>query len=211
MQTREEMGHPFVVFEGGDGAGKSTQARLLHEHFLREGLASLHTHEPGGGLPALRALLLSPTTGHLQAITEALLFAADRSKHVVLMKAHRKLGPVISERFVDSSCAYQSASGELTWEEVAALNEPAVAGFTPDVTFVLDLGPRAALKRVGEEQDRIEAKGVGLQEKVRTSLMAHALAHPATHVVVTVGGKTPEEVHGEVLLHMQARELLPPS
>ncbi len=180
----------FIVFEGGDGCGKSTQARLLAERIGAE-----LTREPGGTAVGerIRAIVLDPMHPELADRTEALLMAADRAQHVaeVIEPAIAAGRHVVSDRHVASSLAYQGIGRGLGFDEVRALNEFGLAGLRPDLTLLLEIDPEVAAARLGAELDRIESGG--LEETVRDSYRQFAEADPAGWAVID-GSGSPEEV-----------------
>jgi dTMP kinase len=176
----------FVAFEGGEGAGKSTQVRLLAEALAGRGLEVVTTREPGGtpAGAALRAVLLDPAT-ELSPRAEALLYAADRAHHVatVIRPALVRGAVVISDRYVDSSLAYQGAGRTLVRSEVGNLSSWASEGLVPDFTVLLDLDPEVGLARAGDP-DRLEAEPLDFHRRVRAGFLELARAEPHRYVVV---------------------------
>ncbi len=171
----------FVCFEGGEGAGKSTQSRLLAEWLEGEGYAVTRTFEPGDTEVGrqLRRIVLSPETGELSHRTEVLLYAADKSEHVdtVVVPALERGEVVITDRYVDSTLAYQGAGRALTHGEVEAVARWATLDLRPHLTVLLDLEPTAGLDRF-EERDRIEGEGLEFHERVRAAFLEMAAADP---------------------------------
>ncbi|HHW11688.1 MAG TPA: dTMP kinase, partial [Firmicutes bacterium] len=165
----------FVTFEGIDGSGKSTQAQMLAARLTAEGVPTVITREPGGTVLAekIRELLLFPEED-LAPETEVLLYAAARAQHVrqVIRPGLARGAVVICERFTDSTLAYQGFASENDPELIRKLNTFATGGLVPDLTFLLDITPEQGWSRVQERSknngtDRIEAKGLAFQEKVR--------------------------------------------
>ena len=152
----------FISLEGNDGCGKSTQAKLLHEWLIALDYDVVMTREPGGSKVAekIRALVLDRENIGMQDMTEALLYAASRAQHVrdVILPALAAGKIVLSDRYVDSSIAYQGAGRELGMDLVARINAPAIDGCLPDLTVLLDIDAAAALRRreKASEVDRIE-------------------------------------------------------
>jgi dTMP kinase len=177
----------FVALEGGEGAGKSTQARRLREWLRSEGYDVLLTHEPGdtevGAL--LRRIVLDPSTGAISHRTEALLYAADKAEHVdrVVTPALARGEVVVTDRYVDSTLAYQGAGRDLTDREVERVARWATADLRPHLTVLLDLPPQQGLGRF-EERDRIEAESVEFHERVREMFLQLASASPEHYLVV---------------------------
>lgn len=161
----------FITFEGPDGCGKSTQVRLLEDHCRKLGYTVKLTREPGG--PAIsekiRALLLDPENKEMCARTEALLYAASRAQHVdqTIKPAVDSGEIVICDRFMDSSIAYQAFGRELG-DDVRIINEFAVAGMQPDLTFFLDIDPEKGLMRAASHSkpDRLEQEKLEFHQKV---------------------------------------------
>lgn len=191
----------FVVFEGGEGAGKSTQVTLLAAVLEEAGHEVVVTREPGA-TPAgarIRALLLDPTTT-VSARSEALLYAADRAQHVatVVRPALERGAVVISDRYVDSSLAYQGAGRALPQDEVARLSVWATQGLVPDVTLLLDIDPAVGLARATGSPDRIEQESLAFHHAVRRGFLDLAEADPDRYLVVSAE-LSPDEVHAAVL------------
>jgi dTMP kinase len=183
----------FVTFEGGEGAGKSTQIRRLADLLRRRGHDVLVTREPGGspGAEAVRHVLLSGAAEASGVRMEAILFAAARSDHVeeVIRPALASGAIVLCDRFVDSSRVYQGATGNLEPELIEALQRVAVNGVVPDCTIILDLPAELGLKRAhkrssGAAPDRFEREEIETHEKRREAYLDIAAADPSRcHVV----------------------------
>jgi len=177
----------FVCFEGGEGSGKSTQSGLLRDWLQAQGYAALLTFEPGDTIVGreLRRIVLSPSTGQLSDRTETLLYAADKSEHVdtVVVPALHRGDVVITDRYVDSTLAYQGAGRSLVVEEVEHVARWATHDLRPHLTVVLDLDPRHGLSRFAG-RDRIEGESVEFHERVREAFVAMALADPDHYLVL---------------------------
>lgn len=180
----------FVTFEGGDGAGKSTQLRLLRSAVQRAGHEVVTTREPGGTPigERVREILLSRGSDGMADRTEALLYAAARAQHVdeVIVPALQRGAVVLCDRFVDSSIAYQGAGRGLGPEEVAELNRWATGGLTPDLVVLLDVDPGAGLDRAlaGGAPDRLEAAGLEFHRQVRRAYRRLAADDPDRYLVL---------------------------
>ncbi|KWV96027.1 MULTISPECIES: dTMP kinase [unclassified Erythrobacter] len=196
----------FIAFEGGEGMGKSTQARLLAEHLRQRGLTVEQTREPGGtpGAEAIRELLLAPPGEGWTLEAEALLFAAARADHVA-----RKIRPaldrgtwVICDRFLDSSRAYQGVAGGLGDDAVRALHEFGSAGLLPDLTIVIDVPTADVADRLaardGATSDAIGGRTADYHAAVNAAFLDFARAEPDQFAVVDGSGSV-EEVHQRVL------------
>lgn len=180
------MSGRFISLEGGEGTGKSTQARALGAALEAKGLKVHLTREPGGtpGAEIIRDLLLSGHDDRWHMRTEALLFAAARAEHcATLIKPALERGDwVISDRFVDSSRAYQSVSGLLTDEDILALHRVGSDGLMPDRTFVLDLPEDMAARRAHArdrgDSDRIGGRESAYHKAVMASFRVFATQEP---------------------------------
>ena len=178
----------FIAFEGGEGAGKTTQARMTAIWLREQGYDVVATHEPGAtkiGM-RLRALLLDTAQGGMSAHTEALLYAADRAEHVaqVIDPALERGAVVITDRYIDSSLAYQGAGRGLPSEDIARLNSWATEGRAPDLTVLLDIDPEMGLRRRARSADRLEAEPVDFHRRVRAGFLDLAHAEPDRYLVL---------------------------
>ncbi|CAB4629201.1 unannotated protein [freshwater metagenome] len=180
----------FISFEGIDGVGKSTQADLMEQYLEGRGFSVLRTLEPGGTElgQEIRHLLLH-RKGEVSARSEALLYAADRAHHVAskISPALAAGNVVITDRFLDSSVAYQGAGRELDLTEVRNLSLWAVNNLLPDLTVLLDLEAELAAKRrvqTGQEPDRLEREKIEFFEAARNSYLELAKAEPKRFFVV---------------------------
>ncbi|HEX5741647.1 MAG TPA: dTMP kinase [Pilimelia sp.] len=181
----------FVVFEGGEGAGKSTQVAALAAHLRAAGHEVTVTREPGAtDLGArIRALLLNPHGDvAISPRAEALLYAADRAQHVttVVRPALNRGGVVVSDRYVDSSLAYQGAGRTLSVDDVAWLSDWATGGLRPDLVVLLDLDPALGLRRAAARgaPDRLEQESLAFHGRVRQAFLDLAAAQPGRYLVV---------------------------
>lgn len=200
----------FIAFEGGEGTGKSTQARLLATALENRGIAAVVTREPGGtpGAEAIRALVLDPASPKWEIEAEALLFAAARSDHVAhLIRPALDRGQwVICDRFVDSSRAYQGAAGGIGDEAVRALHEAGSGGLLPDLTLLLEVPPEVATARIaerdGEIADKIGGRGAGFHERVDAAFAEFAAREPQRFRRIEASG-SPEAVHRRVMSEIE--------
>ncbi|QIQ86079.1 dTMP kinase [Erythrobacter sp.] len=196
----------FIAFEGGEGTGKSTQARLLAEALEARGIAAEITREPGGtpGAEAIRDLLLAPPGEGWTREAEALLFAAARADHVA-----RRIRPaleagrwVVCDRFVDSSRAYQGGAGGLGDEAIRALHAFGSGGLRPDLAVLLDVDEAQVARRLaerdGETSDAIGGRGETYHRAVAASFRNLAGADPQGFAVIDGTGE-PQAVHARVL------------
>ncbi|ACZ29393.1 thymidylate kinase [Xylanimonas cellulosilytica DSM 15894] len=201
----------FVSFEGGDGGGKTTQARLLGDWLgTALGREVVVTREPGGTAlgATLRQLILHGED--MDPRTEALLYAADRAHHVasLVRPALERGAVVITDRYLDSSVAYQSGGRELSEQEVEDLSLWAVRGLLPDVTILLDVDLATSGARMSGDLDRLERVDDAFRQRTRDAYHRRAAADPARWVVVDAAG-TVEEVHAQVRAAVAERLHLP--
>lgn len=185
----------FITLEGGEGAGKSTQAARLAERLTARGLEVVRTREPGGspGAEAIRDLVVTGEAGRWSARTEALLMFAARSDHL-----ERTIRPaleagrwVVCDRFADSSRAYQGAGGGAPAALIEALDKAVVGADQPDLTLVFDLPVEVGLERAlerGEAETRFESKGLEFHQRLRDGFRAIAEAHPERCVLIDATG-----------------------
>ena len=190
----------FITFEGGEGAGKSTQSRLLADRLTALGRRVVVTREPGGApcAEAIRGLLLSAGAIPADPLTEALLFNAARADHLAsrIRPALADGRDVLCDRFADSTRAYQGAAGNLSADIIARLEAIVVGTTRPDLTLVLDLEPAAGLVRANVRRataghigtDQFEGRGLGFHERLRAGFLAIASAEPARCVVIPASG-----------------------
>lgn len=173
----------FIAFEGGEGSGKSTQARLL-----AAALGAVLTREPGGTAAGarVRAILLDPSTGALDHRAEALLMAADRAQHAseVIRPALDAGRHVVTDRYAGSSVAYQGHGRGLPLDEVRDLSHWATGGLWPDLTILLDLPADVAAARLDRTLDRFEREGEPFHQRVLDGFRAQAGADPDRWVVI---------------------------
>ncbi|MFS2326680.1 dTMP kinase [Brucella sp. H1_1004] len=177
----------FITFEGGEGAGKSTQIALLAEHLRALGLDPLITREPGGsaGAEAVRHVILSGNAESYGPAMEALLFAAARADHVdqLIRPALAESRIVLCDRFIDSSRAYQGVTGNLDAIYMAAIERIAIDGAMPDLTIILDIPAEKGLSRANKRRgsdvaDRFEKEAIAVHEARRQAFLAIAKAEP---------------------------------
>lgn len=190
--AQARVGHPglFVAFEGGEGCGKSTQVPLLAAWLRGRGHEVRTTFEPGEGAlgQAIRSIVLDPANTELSDRAEALLYAADRAQHVTstVDPALSRGEIVISDRYVDSSLAYQSAGRGQPYAEIAHLSAWATRGLVPDLTVLLDVPAQVGLSRASGRAaaDRLEAESQAFHERVRRSFLSLAAADPRRYLVL---------------------------
>ncbi len=190
----------FIAFEGGEGTGKSTQSKLLAQWLEREGETVLLSREPGGTELGkdLRKILLGHETGDISPRAEALLYAADRAHHVysVIRPALDRGEVVISDRYFDSSAAYQGAGRVLNPTEVARISRWATESLYPTLTILIDLPAEIGLGRL-QSRDRLEAESNDFHERVRQEYLQIAMLDPERYFVVD-GTQLVEEIHTQI-------------
>lgn len=202
----------FIVFEGGDGAGKTTQALMLEQALEKHGREVVQTREPGGTKlgQEIRQLLL-----HGEAVdprAEALLYAADRAHHVATLvrPALQRGAVVIQDRYIDSSAAYQGAARELGELEIRKLSEWGTGQLQPDLTIVLDIDPvvgAARRDKRGLQADRLEAESLEFHRAVREAFLHYAAAAPHRYLVLDATMDM-VDLHSQITARLGAMGLL---
>jgi dTMP kinase len=191
----------FIAFEGGEGTGKSTQSQLLAKWLEQEGETVVLSREPGGTELGkdLRKILLGHETGVISPRAEALLYAADRAHHVfsVIRPGLDRGDVVITDRYFDSSAAYQGAGRVLNPSEVARISRWATESLYPTLTILIDVPATIGLARL-KSRDRLEAEPTEFHERVRQEFLQVALMDPERYLVVD-GTQTVEEIHTEII------------
>ncbi len=190
----------FVCFEGGEGAGKSTQSQLLRKRLEAAGHVVVLTREPGATPVGaeVRRIVLDPATGALADRTEALLYAADKAEHlhVVVGPALARGEVVVTDRYVDSTLAYQGAGRSLDGAELEWVARWATGDLRPHLTVLLDLDPAQGLTRF-TERDRIEQESIEFHQRVRAEFLRLAAADPDHYLVLDARAPV-EEISGAV-------------
>ncbi|MBQ9739277.1 MAG: dTMP kinase [Alphaproteobacteria bacterium] len=205
----------FITFEGGEGCGKSTQIKLFTEYLQKKGIPCLLTREPGGsqGAEEIRALLLKGDTSKWDKITEILLFSAARRDHLV-----KKIWPtleqgttVISDRFADSTMAYQGYGYGINEASIQMVNDTykMIAGdFEPDLTFILDIAPEVGINRSmarsGNDEQRFEHMDLTFHHNLRNGFLKIASQNPKRYAVIDASGSI-DQVHQEIIKQFEER------
>ncbi|MDQ0340617.1 dTMP kinase [Caldalkalibacillus uzonensis] len=204
----------FITFEGPDGAGKTTQLKLLAEALKASGYDCIVTREPGGTVISdrIRAIILDPEHQSMHAPTEVLLYAASRAQHVL-----EKINPaleqgkiVLCDRFVDASIAYQGYGLEIGEAQVRAINQFATQGLLPHKTFLLDISAEEGRRRLVERKqaefkqglDRIEQKDLAYHERVRQGFLQ--LAEQEARISLIDASQPVEVIHQQILREVRA-------
>jgi dTMP kinase len=204
----------FIVFDGGEGCGKSTQAGMLAQRLAREGRTVLSVHDPGttriGAM--IRKILLDPANNDMAMRAEMLLYMAARAQMMseLILPALSRGEVVISDRFVSSTLAYQLGGDALTADEIRAVADVAIKHRWPDLTIILDMPTQRSMERVrpkftlfpddptaGMEMDRIELRSISYHETVRQNYLTQAQSDPA-HYRIIDGSRAPDDVHHDV-------------
>jgi dTMP kinase len=202
----------FITFEGIDGCGKSTQARLLLEHMNNSGVETILVREPGGTniSESIREILLhSSSSGQMGDRTESLLMTASRAQltQEVIIPNMDQGKFVIADRYSDSTLAYQGGGRNLDIEWLIELNNYATFTLLPDITFFVDIRPEEALRRLDNDKDRIEGEGIEFQTRVRKTY--HELAERFNDRYVILDGYGEKgDIHRMVLNEMKRRKFI---
>jgi dTMP kinase len=202
----------FIVLDGVEGCGKSTQVKLLAARLEQDGAQVVVTHEPGGTPVGerIRTLLLDPAYPEMTALTEVMLFCASRAQHCaqIIAPALAAGKMVVCDRFASSTAVYQGYAGGLGMETIVGVNAVATGGLEPDLLVVLDLDPALGMRRkFGEKPahgDRIEEKSAQFHQKVREGFLEYARLRPERSVVVSADAP-PEEIGRRVWDHVKTR------
>jgi dTMP kinase len=195
----------FITFEGVEGSGKSTQLNMLHAHLLRMNMDVVSTHEPGGTRIGedIRRILLDPANKEKHAMTEAVLYAADRAQHVyeVIKPAMNQGKIVLCDRYIDSTLAYQGVARRMGMEGIQNLNEWITEDLYPDLTFLLEIPYRVGLKRMQKRSrsaDRMENQPDSFHEQVQEAYKTLAKIFSKRFVILN-GADKPENIHHKIM------------
>ena len=201
----------FIAFEGGDGAGKSTQVSLLREALESVGRTVTVTRQPGGTELGHQIRDLVLHGAHVAPRAEALLFAADKAHHVdqLIRPALDRGEVVLTDRYTDSSVAYQGAGRDLGAQEIHNLNMWAVDELVPDLTVVVDISAQEGRRRRGKVHDRLEAEEDAFHEAIRAHYLAMAQGNPQRYLVVD-GTESPEAIHAAVVERLRSMGVVLP-
>ena len=201
----------FITFEGIDGCGKSTQARLLLEHMNTSGVETILVREPGGTniSESIREILLHSSSSQMGDRTESLLMTASRAQltQEVIIPNIDQGKFVIADRYSDSTLAYQGGGRNLDIEWLIELNNYATFTLLPDITFFVDIRPEEALRRQDSDKDRIEGEGIEFQTRVRKTYQILAERFNDRYVIID-GYAEKEDIHQKVLNEMKRRKFI---
>lgn len=193
----------FISIEGPDGSGKSTQIGLMKEYFIQKGFQVIETREPGGTKISekIREIILDNDNKEMSAVTEALLYAASRAQHV-----HEVIKPsilegkiVICDRYVDSSIVYQGIARGLGVDSVTCINDFAIQGLMPGLTFLFDIDPETALNRKinNGEADRLELEDIKFHKKVYNGY--RDISKGSNRIKIINASRSVDEIHSDVI------------
>jgi dTMP kinase len=192
----------FIVFDGGEGCGKSTQTAMLRQDLEKAGVHTLTVRDPGATRVGemIRKILLDPANPEIGMRCEMLLYMAARAQlmHEVVAPALAMGQCVISDRFVSSTLAYQLGGDSLTAEQIRAVGEVAISGRWPDLTIILDMPVEKSAARLKRDRDRIERRSVQYHERVRQNYLTQAAQHPRRMRVIAAD-RAADLVHADVL------------
>ncbi len=199
----------FITFEGIEGCGKSTQAKLLRKYLKKKGWSVFLTREPGGPKISeeIRELLLSTDNKEMLPETEVLLYMASRSQHTGewIIPALQKGKMVISDRYYDSTLAYQGAARRIDIKLIDTITKFATFGLKPDITFLVDLPAEIGLSRISKQDaDRLEMESIEFHKKVRVGFIEIAKREKERYIIVD-GTKSVEEIHNEIMKIMEVK------
>ena len=201
----------FITFEGIDGCGKSTQARLLLDHMNNSGVETILVREPGGTniSEAIREILLHSSSSQMGDRTESLLMTASRAQltQEVIVPNIAQGKFVIADRYSDSTLAYQGGGRNLDIEWLIELNNYATFTLLPDITFFVDIRPEEALRRLDSDKDRIEGEGIEFQTRVRKTYQILAEKFNDRYVIID-GYAEKGDIHKKVLNEMKRRKFI---
>ncbi len=203
----------FITFEGIEGCGKSTQAKLLAESLRTLGLSVLLTREPGGPRISeeVRSLLLNKEFTEMNRLTEVFLYMASRAQHTLewIIPALKEGKIIISDRYYDSTYAYQGAAREIPETDIETINTIATTGLKPDVTYIVDVPVEIGLDRLhngtkAEDIDRLESEDIDFHKRVKAGYLELAANEPE-RIVVIDGTKSAEKIHQDIMKDMKKR------
>lgn len=193
----------FITFEGIEGSGKSTQIKLLVDYFIEQQIPHLSTREPGGTpiAEAIRKILLDPLCSEMLPEAELLLYSASRAQHTgeLILPALKAGKIVISDRYYDSTTAYQGAARDLDYTVIDLLNSFATFHTVPNLTVLLDLPVEEGFKRIDHRNlDRLEQEDISFHKKVRQQFLSIAKKHASRYLVLDAL-KAPELIHNQIV------------
>ena len=190
----------FIVIDGPDGAGKSTQVKLLAQRLEAEGRVVEVHRDPGSTEigERIREILLDPTLGAMTPVAETFLYMASRSQLVAqkIKPALARGAVVLLDRFLSSTVVYQGVAGGVCKERILTLAELAIEAARPDCVVIIDVPAETGLKRLGDVHDRMEAKGLDFHRRVREGFLEFARSEP--NATAVDGRGPPEEVHEKI-------------
>jgi dTMP kinase len=188
MPWMRRLAGKFLVFDGPDGSGKTTQFRRFADHARASGLSVCEVREPGGTSigEQIRGILLDPGNARMSLRCEMMLYMASRAQLVeqIIVPARRRGELILADRFISSTLAYQGTAGGMSTEEILAVGRVAIRDIWPDLTVIFDVDERVAAERLNPLLDRMELRGVEFHRRVRQGFLEQARADPAHHLVI---------------------------
>jgi dTMP kinase len=188
----EHLGGKFIVFDGPDGSGKTTQFNRFAEHCRAAGLSVCEVREPGGTFigEQIRTVLLDPDNHSMSMRCEMMLYMASRAQLLeeTVEPALKRGELVLADRFISSTLAYQGTAGGLTREEILKVGDVAIGHHWPDVTVILDVDEQVASTRLDPRKDRMELRGAEFHARVREGFVNQAQAEPDRHLLIEASG-----------------------
>ena len=210
-QEGKQMKGKLITFEGIEGAGKSTQAKKLHQYLTEKGIKTILTREPGGTKTGkkIREILLSKTDEIFPSVAELFLYEADRNLHINnIIKPYLKKGYiVISDRFTDSTLAYQGYARGLDIKLIKKMNEIASEGIKPNITFLIDIPVEEGMKRIKREKDRIENEDLQFHHRLRKGFLKIA-EEEKERIFVIDGTDSEENIFQQILEIIKNRHII---
>ena len=204
---KEILAGRFLVFDGPDGSGKSTQIDRFSTFCGEQGVDVALVREPGGTAigEAIRAILLDPAHQEMTVRAEMLLYMASRAQLVRerIRPALESGGMVLADRFISSTLAYQGTAGGLDMDEILEVGRVATDGIEPDLVVIFDVDEKTSRSRLGASRDRMEMKDDAFHRRVREGYLAQARRDPARHCIIDAS-KTPEEVFAELIAGIES-------
>ena len=201
----------FISFEGIDGCGKSTQVKMLVEYLNQSGSETIMVREPGGTKISeeIRDILLNRHLDNICDRTEALLMTGSRSQltNEIILPSLKKGLNVVTDRYYDSTLAYQGGGRELDLEWLIKLNHFATYNLDPNITFFIDIDPKEAQNRKNQEEDRIERAGIGLQARVRNAYIELAQRFKERYVSID-GNSSVNTIHEKIINEIKMKQLI---
>jgi dTMP kinase len=208
MSWIKRIAGKFIVFDGPDGSGKSTQFQRFAAHCRAQRLAVCEVREPGGTAigEQIRSILLDPANIEMSLRCEMMLYMASRAQLIeqTIRPALQRNELVLADRFISSTLAYQGTAGGMTAEEILAVGRVAIGSLWPDLTVIFDVDEQVAASRLNPLLDRMELKGIEFHRRVRQGFLAQAQSEPDRHLVIDASSNA-DAVFESLLVGLQGR------